>query len=63
MIGWTSSFLIEDLKNNPINPCMISITKEYLGLEGGPPWSHKSDHNSNTIFAFYLSNKTMGKKL
>jgi len=47
----------------PHGTCTLSITEEYLGLEGGPPWSHKSDHNSNMVFAFYLSNQTMGKNL
>ncbi len=25
---------------------------EYLGLEGGPPWSHKNDHNSNIKWSY-----------
>jgi len=43
--------------------CTLSIVEEYLGLEGGPPWSHKNNHNSNKVFAFYLSNQTMRKNL
>lgn len=26
----------------------LSVIEEYLGLEGGPPFSRKSDQNSNT---------------
>jgi len=29
---------------------MLLIIEEYLGLEGGPPWSHKSDQ----IYTRYL---------
>ncbi|KAA0066843.1 hypothetical protein E6C27_scaffold271G002080 [Cucumis melo var. makuwa] len=32
----------------PHSTCTLSVIEEYLGLEGGPPFSRKSDQNSNT---------------
>lgn len=41
---------------------MLSVIEEYLGLEGGPPFSRKSDQNSNTP-RFTGKDRTMGTNL
>jgi hypothetical protein len=33
----------------PHGTCTLSVIEEYLGLEGGPPFSLRSDPNSNTL--------------
>ncbi|KAK8701334.1 hypothetical protein V6N13_019722 [Hibiscus sabdariffa] len=41
---------------------VLSVIEEYLGLEGGPPFSCKSDQNSNTP-RFTGKERTMGTNL
>src|ERR1041384_6210773 len=43
----------------PHGTCTLSVIEEYLGLEGGPPFSRKSDHHSNTP-RFTGKDRTMG---
>ncbi|GJR35303.1 putative reverse transcriptase domain-containing protein [Tanacetum coccineum] len=42
--------------------CTLSVIEEYLGLEGGPPFSCKSDQNSN-MPRFTGKDRTMGTNL
>lgn len=46
----------------PHGTCTLSVIEEYLGLEGGPPFSRKSDQNSNTP-RFTGKDRTMGTNL
>nr|AXU98878.1 hypothetical protein [Brassica juncea]AXU98970.1 hypothetical protein [Brassica juncea]AXU99032.1 hypothetical protein [Brassica juncea] len=54
VIGFFSPF--------PHGTCTLSVIEEYLGLEGGPPFSRKSDQNSNTP-RFTGKDRTIGTNL
>lgn len=66
-LHWISSFLLHSLSQGYFHLLSqylyISINEEYLALKGGPFWSHKINHNSNIVFALYLSNQTKGTNL
>ena len=46
----------------PHGTCTLSIIEGYLGLEGGPSFSRKSDQNSN-MSRFTGKDRTMGTNM